>query len=71
VELTEDERRALERFARSRKGSHQVAVRAQAILLAAQGINDGQIASGSAVRARRWAVGGGALGASGWMPLQS
>jgi transposase len=44
VELAEDERRALERFARSRKGSHQVAVRAKAILLAAQGLYDGQIA---------------------------
>jgi len=44
VELAEEERRTLERFARSRKGSHQIGVRARAILLAAQGLYDGQIA---------------------------
>jgi hypothetical protein len=42
--LSEDERRALERLARMRKGSHQVATRARAILLAAKGEPDGKVA---------------------------
>ncbi len=43
VTLTDAERGTLEHFARSRKGSHQVALRARAILLAAQGRRDGEI----------------------------
>ena len=43
VTLRDDERQVLERFARSRKGSHQVAMRARAILLAASGRHDGEI----------------------------
>lgn len=43
--LSDEERTGLERFARSRKGSHQLATRARAILMAAQGRHDGQIAA--------------------------
>lgn len=44
VELSEAEREALERYARSRTGAHHLASRARAILLAAQGLPDTQIA---------------------------
>jgi transposase len=42
--LSDDEREVLEGFARSRKGSHQLAYRARIILLAAKGVADTEIA---------------------------
>lgn len=44
VSLSDDEREVLERYARSRKGSHQLAYRARMILLAAKGKSDTEIA---------------------------
>jgi transposase len=42
--LSDEEREVLEGFARSRKGSHQLAYRARVILLAAKGVTDTEIA---------------------------